>query len=1045
MKKASIIFYLGVMIISCSALIPDFTADPAISPDGRQVCFVYDGDLWLVPFQGGSAKRLTSTESKEWGPTWSPDGKLIAFNSDRDGIVYPYIIPATGGSANPIIEESYTVCDWFNNSQELLCTRSTLEFGTSFYRLSLSGTRPELIAEIGDAFASLSPDNSFLVFNRYGYPYREAYKGSQAGELWKIDLASKTYTRLTYTDFTERYPRFSYVNDYLYFCASDGEKFQIYRVKSLDFSNVEQLTNLKDWSARDISIAHQNDCLVYEYFNEIWSWDPETGIASKVPISIDEDMWIPDLNQEVVYNNIEDIAISSDELLVGFTYKYDAFFMPRKGGKVVQIDTGQTAIGDMEFLDDNRTLVLIRMDKGRNKLYTVKCDSIMQLIPVDWFGADSLDVERLYKDPSGKWVIFYGDKWMSGRIAVADSNLSNIRPVNNSRAALNYFAINSSGDYGIYTTTREDVWIRELWLYDFNTQESKKIMNDDAWTRSILWTPDNKSILMSRNNGISRLDLVPRDEFEYEVDNWKEILNPQIISKAIKTENKEGNTTSDSISVPSSTEKSEMQELNIVWEGIEKRLYPILSETNRILSLGKVIDDSTFYYLSYAYDDTASYQLKKANVYGKNSKTILNLGQNISNLRWIGNSLYFLENGKLKSFNLDKHSMSEVTANYDYSFSESKLNTRVFEQVWGVFGLNFYDPNMHNKNWEEMFKLYYPYAERARSIADIEQIVNEMIGDVNASHTGFYPRSEKVKPLPPRAYLGLEFDYSQILDKGILIKLVYPQSRLADYYHIQNGDILLAIDGTFITPYSSIDKLLAGKAGKHIKLLILKQGQMIEAELNGLTWSEQRRLHYNDKIDKNKKLVRELTQDRIGYVHIPAMGNQDYENFRREVFRDNADKEALIIDVRGNSGGHIHDKLISMLNQRYYAYSTSRRYSGKLNPEPRGIWAKPTILLVDEHSFSDGEIFPTVYKELKLGKIVGQPTSGSVIGTWEFRLLDGSSMRLPGSGWYRLDGTNMEGNGVQPDILVENKPEDIIAGKDAQLLLAIEEILKELP
>ena len=148
-------------------------------------------------------------------------------------------------------------------------------------------------------------------------------------------------------------------------------------------------------------------------------------------------MWIPDLHQEVVYNNIEDFAISSDELLVGFTYKYDAFFMPRKGGKVVQIDNGQTAIGDMDFLDDNRTLVLIRMDKGIDKLYKVRCDSLLQVTPIDWFGADSLDVEGLYKDPSGKWVIFYGDKLMSGRIAVADSNLYNIRPINNSRAALN--------------------------------------------------------------------------------------------------------------------------------------------------------------------------------------------------------------------------------------------------------------------------------------------------------------------------------------------------------------------------------------------------------------------------------------------------------------------------------------------------------------------------------------------------------------------------------------------------------------------------------
>ena len=115
-----IIVCLGVMIISCTALIPDFTTDPAISPDGNQICFVYDGDLWLVPFQGGSAKRLTATGAKEWGPAWSPDGKLIAFNSDRDGNVFPYIISATGGSAVPVIEESYTVCDWFNNGQELL-------------------------------------------------------------------------------------------------------------------------------------------------------------------------------------------------------------------------------------------------------------------------------------------------------------------------------------------------------------------------------------------------------------------------------------------------------------------------------------------------------------------------------------------------------------------------------------------------------------------------------------------------------------------------------------------------------------------------------------------------------------------------------------------------------------------------------------------------------------------------------------------------------------------------------------------------------------
>jgi len=187
-----------------------------------------------------------------------------------------------------------------------------------------------------------------------------------------------------------------------------------------------------------------------------------------------------------------------------------------------------------------------------------------------------------------------------------------------------------------------------------------------------------------------------------------------------------------------------------------------------------------------------------------------------------------------------------------------------------------------------------------------------------------------------------------------------------------------------------------------------------------------------------------MTQGKVGYIHIPSMGSRDYDNFFRDLFRDNADKEALIIDVRGNTGGHIHDRIISLLNKTPYAYSTSRRYSQERIQEPRRAWTRPSIVLVDEGSFSDGEIFPTVYQELKLGKLVGMPSSGSVIGTWEYELMDGSSMRLPGSGWYRMDGTNMEGNGVVPDILVEISPEDKIAGRDTQLLRAIEEIMKDI-
>lgn len=1032
------------------ALEPEFASDPAISPDGERVCFVYANDLWLVPFEGGEASRLTSTEAGEWGPGWSPDGNWIAFNSNREGATHPYLISVETGESRPVIRESYTICDWFADGNSLLCTRYTQSFGSSFYRVPLDGSRPTLLAEIGDRYASLSPDNQSIVFNRNGSPHREAYRGSIAGELWRIDLATKTYTRLTNTELTERYPRYSHLDGSLYFCASDGERFQIFRAGKGDFSAPRQLTRLPLWSARDLSIARSNDRMVFEHFNEIWRYDPAAG-ASKLDLKINSDLWQPDVRREKMKDSFEAFAVSGDDLLIGFKYKYDTFFMPRKGGEVKQISRDQTSIGDLEFMADNRSLVLQMMDGGIHKLYSVTCDSLMQLSQVKWFGTDSLDVEGVSRDPSGKWVVLYGDKRLSSRIAVADSSLAELRPLAVNRPLSSNFAINSSGDYAVYATTREDVWMRELWLYDFAADTHTKIMNEDSWIGSLAWTKDDRSILIGRSNGIFRLDLEPRDEYELEVDNWKEIFSPPV-----KVENGKQVIESDlvlDITIPAEPDTlkpaaaeapPEKKELKVVWEGIEKRLYQILSEPDRWLRVERVIDDSTFYYSSDS--NAGTLKLKRANIFGQNAKELQDLGKDASNLRWVGNTVYYLQGGKVRWHNLEKRNKGELTAEFDYSYSNSLLNQRVFEEVWGVFGLNFYDPNMHGKNWQKLFDLYHPYASRARSIEDISAIVNEMIGDVNASHTGFYPRREGFGPnFGQPAWLGVEFDQTEVLSRGIRLSVVYPTSRLATIYRVKAGDILTHIDGIPIMPSTPVDSLLADKTGKRIRLRLVSGDREQEAWINGLNWSQNRALHYDYKVGRSRAEVDSLTGGRIGYVHIPAMGNRDFENFQREVFRDNADKEALIIDVRGNSGGHVHDQIISLLNKQPYAWSTSRRYSGERNQEPRRAWTKPSIVLADENSFSDGEIFPTVYQELKLGKVVGTPSSGSVIGTWEYQLLDGSSMRLPGSGWYKLDGTNMEGGGVRPDIVVEISPADEIAGRDTQLERAVEEILKELP
>lgn len=1064
MIKKTLLLLALLCSLALYAFEPSFAKDPAISPDGTMVCFVYQDDLWLVPFKGGDARRITNTVESEWNPIWSPDGKQIAFVSNREGQAFIYTMPSTGGRATVLFRESYSISDWYADGSALLGSRHNFPWGSSMYRIPLDGSRPTLIAEIGHPFASLSPDNKKIIYNHRGDAYREAYRGSINGELWQIDTDTMLYTKLTNTELTERYPRYAMHSGHIFFCASDGERFQLYRVQNMDFSKPFQITNFDTWSARDISIARQNDRIVFERFDQIWSYDPTSLGGSRVAqlkINIPEDDFQENTVREKMKNDVYSYAVSDDDLLTIFQYRYDLYAIPKKGGDPRRITNDHAGSSNLVFMPDGRTAVVNRMHKGINNLFKVKVDSLLTMQPIEWFGKGKYHVDSIMRDSGNRWIINYINEKQAGNIAVADSAFKVVNPIEIKNFVSSGFSISPDGKYAIYATIREDIWLRELFLYDFSTGKSTKILNDDSGIGYIHWLPDYKSVLFSRGGDIYRLDFSPRDEFEYEKDHWKEILSPakvkitesKVESKGKDKDKAKGKLLADADSTdakeedsekPVSAPKAPAAVFNVDWQDIHLRMYPVVTDPISFLYVIKVIDDSTFYYLQDGFVQDKNTLIKKADIYGKNIKEEVNLGRNVGQYQLSGNRMYYLEDGIIKSYHLGTKARSEQKISMDYDYDKLTLNRRVFEQVWGAFGLNFYDPNMHGRNWEEMYDLFSPYLDHAKSISDVELIVNEMIGDVNASHTGFYPREERRRRAVAVASLGVEFDYFTPLEKGIRIWRTYPGTRLHSLFGVRGGDILTHIDGTEITLYTPLDSLLADKAGKRINLRLKRGESIIEARIDGLTRGEHSALNYRYKTEESKALVERLSEGRLGYVHIPAMGNTNWDDFIRDVFKDNADKEALVIDVRGNSGGRIHDMIATFLIKKHYAYSTGRRMSVDRRLEPRRIWNKPSIVLVDERSFSDGEIFPIIYQELKLGKVIGMPSSGSVIGTWPYDLIDGSSMRMPGSGWYKLDGTNMEGTGAMPDILVDMTPNDIIQNNDVQLKRAIEELLKEL-
>jgi C-terminal processing protease CtpA/Prc/Tol biopolymer transport system component len=1034
--------------VNLYAFEPHFVTDPSLSPDGSEVCFVYDGDLWKVPFTGGKAIRLTSTASLEHGPCWSPDGSKIAFSANRDGQTYVYLIPASGGEAFPVSKESLTVCDWFPDGKALLCSKANLTWGTSLYKLKLDGTRPVIVTEIGDYFSALNAQGNKIVFNRYGDAYRERYRGSSNGDLWEYDLLTSTYNRLTDTDYTERYPRYSQQQDALYFCASDGARYQLFRVKNNNFLQREKLTSFDTWSVRDISIARTNDRIAFELFDTIWTYNPELPTddqIAKLDIEINEDNWKNIIREEIVSDYFDDFAVSGDELLIAFSYKYDLFVMPRKGGEVRQITFDQSGASNPVFLSDNRTIVFTKQVNGIPSLYKVRVDSVFQVTGVDWYGQDHFYVDRIYPSSDFHWVIEYTDSLGSGRIAVADSSFTDIKPVLTDKVIATTFCSSPDGSMAVFATLRNDIYTREVFIYDFLSGSRKKIMSEDSWLYGLTWSADQKSIIYSKredNYKICRLDLIPRDEYELETDSWKEILSKQEVKSTHPAINLASDKSVDVMPLNKVVPKLKYEQID--WYQLEKRVSTILEVSDFIYSV-QAIDDTSFYYIQEKRDKDSKSYLYKINVFGKHPSEIGSFPIGLQYQFINDKSIYYKEGVRLKSFSLKSKSRTEIANNFSYIYDQQLLNQKVFEQVWGLFGKNFYDPEMHENDWYLLYNRFKPFLQYAYNINVLEVIIEEMIGEINSSHTGFYPRADNRIPLKPAASLGMELDYRHVTTEGIRISRVYPGSALYQYFGVRDNAILLAIDNITLTPQVAIDSLLAGKVGKKLELTIRNiNGKEIKAIIRGLNWSQNRELWFRDKVDRLRQKTNDLSSNRIGYVLIPRMSGSEYNNFISEVFTQNADKEALIIDIRGNVGGRIHNELLNFLSLQPNAYTTSRRFGAEKTLTPGRTWTKPVVLLIDEHSFSDAEIFPQLFKEKGLGKVIGMPTSGSVIGTWEVTLMDGSSMRMPGSGWYRLDGTNMEGNGAQPDIRVEMDLNDLVADNDLQLAKAVEVLLEQL-
>jgi C-terminal processing protease CtpA/Prc len=411
-----------------------------------------------------------------------------------------------------------------------------------------------------------------------------------------------------------------------------------------------------------------------------------------------------------------------------------------------------------------------------------------------------------------------------------------------------------------------------------------------------------------------------------------------------------------------------------------------------------------------------------------------------------GNQFSFLRNGSLNLVNLRNNQFPVTTVGFRADWTRDVLAERMaaFDQFWRIYNLTFYDSNFHGRNWAEIRERYRPLLSSVGHRNEMATVLNMMVGELEASHAEVgsapgNPRSQST------AHLGFEFDYSH---SGIGVKIGKVPARSPGSFartRLNSGEFIVAINGQDVRLDQNLFRLLNDQAGREVTLLVNSTPSKIGArtvKYRALDFGAWVDLNYRNQISARRAFVDQRSGGRLAYLHIAGMGGGNLRDFNLEAWEEIQGKEGAIIDVRENGGGNIADTLLDILER-----SPQMRYLPRDRRETMGpgtSWGKPTIVMHAESSLSNAEMFPAAMKARGLATLVGMPTPGYVIYTYGGSLVDGTSIRQPSTGVFRLDGTPTENLGQQPDIRVDWPYEDWLAGKDPQLERAVQEGLRKL-
>jgi tricorn protease len=994
---------------------------PAPSPDGTKLLFSYQGDLWVTSAAGGRAERLTVHTGYESTGRWSPDGAWIAFESDRFGNDDIFVMPSDG-SAPPTRLTYYSMHDalysWTPDGTSVLFGSYRHTYSSTLYEIPMQGGMPRMVLDFSARELCMLPDGKTILFSRNGASWwRRRYQGGNDKDIWMKVLPDGTSQRLTDTPGHDGYPMYSVYDGKVYFVSnrSDDRVKNLWRM-NIDGTAPEQLTH----ETEDIyfpCISGNGRIIAYECDGCLAVFDVATLAGQRIMVEGGQDYKENPETYQVFMSQATEFRLSPDEEQLAFVVHGDIFVMSFKEGrpdKVVQVTSTPYIERDISWHPSRELIIYSSMQDGDMDICTI----------------EPAEKERFAQD-----LLFITHK-------VVNTPETESKPV-----------FSPNGEYIAYFKNQ-----RELFVMDKDGRNHRQLYaeNDVLWMD---WSPDSRWITFSRTALGWREDIyvVPVNDPGKAVnisihpnDDYKPMWSADGKRISFASRNATGDLWVKYVFLQKADEErdpeywetyepdSNAQDVVIEFEDIEDRIHTVV----KVQGYYNIIDQSPDgeQYVLYS-NNLESNDIWTVDWQGKDLKRITENNARPKQFTVSRNrkDIYYLS-GTGALYKAAVASAASVPLNFTVGMyiDHYTEQEQVFREAWWALQDGFYDSDFHGVDWRAMYDKYYERALASRTTRDFQMIVGMMIGELNASHLGVWKQGPEQETT---GALGIVFN-GAYHGKGARVERIIPDSPASEEKAgIDPGDIITHIDGVAIEPGDNVYAYLRNKNNKEIMLTIDEPGGTRNVRITAKDpWAIAR---FVDRAweRSNEEYVHEKSKGRVGYVYIASMGVSNLRQFEQDLYHE-LDREGLILDIRYNGGGSIHDELIEILRRTVYAYSIERDGTREYNSLFR--WDKPIVLLINEYCYSDAEIFPAAFKELKLGTVVGQPTFGAVIGTNDIQLLDGTGFRVPGTGWYTLSGTNLENTPVTPDIFVENAPEQDGLTGDNQLKRAIEIMLEQL-